>query len=84
MVSGKDCCVGVRNGVAVLVSQGQASSVEPWSVSEGFGSRGLLCRGHVRCSKEWIGSYGESRIVPLWLSWSSLGLEWSVMAVVSS
>lgn len=28
-------------------------------VTVGQGSRGLSCRGHVRCSKEWIGSHGK-------------------------
>ena len=33
---------------------------------ERYASRGLSCRGHVRCSKEWIGSRGVLWRVPLW------------------
>ena len=56
--------VRVLYGLFSLVGEWQLGRVQVGIVAlsrglERSGSRGLSCRGHVRCSKEWIGSHVE-------------------------
>lgn len=56
------------------VCQAKARLRWDWSAS-----RGLSCRGHVRCDKEWIGSRGELQYVAV-----NRGMVGHVKAVMSS
>ena len=58
--------VPFSHGKAVLVGHCMLGSCTVCLGLSGSGSRGLSCRGHVRCSKEWIGSRGVLWRVPLW------------------
>ena len=64
---------------AVEVSRVMSGSGAFWSVGARQASRGLLCRGHVRCDKEWIGSRGELQYVAV-----NRGMVGYVKAVVFS